>query len=81
MTPVRHRSHPDSDLRHPSLSPCTPPSPRGWKTGKEAAMCDLDDLGSSKTALNNLEQYLIFVLKASMGQGVIMPLRCLVKGE
>lgn len=50
-------------------------------TGKEAAMCDLDDLGSSKTALNNLEQYLIFVLKASMGQGVIMPLRCLVKGE
>lgn len=53
----------------------------GGKTGKEAAMCDLDDLGSSKTALNNLEQYLIFVLKASMGQGVIMPLRCLVKGE
>lgn len=44
-------------------------------------MCDLDDLGSSKTALNNLEQYPIFVLKASMGQGVIMPLRCLVKGE
>lgn len=55
---------------------------RGWgEAGKEAAMCDLDDLGSSKTALNNLEQYLIFVLKASMGQGVIMPLRCLVKGE